>query len=205
VVSFTPQPLYPRGNSSRYPLDRRLDPRTGLNDMEKRNFLTLPGLELRPLCRPARGQSLYRLSYPGSLAVDMGYLLKIYRNITLPSIPKSGSWLSTQGISGFLDFIHRPVFEGTRHFGNWICFRPQVTMGKSRNPDIPCVIHHRHNPSETDWVLFNKSRNRNNAVLLVPIRIPNREHNRCILNGYFHNGIASVMRHLYTVYILILG
>jgi hypothetical protein len=26
----------------------------------------------------------------------------------------------TQGISGFLDFIHRPVFEGTRHFGNWI-------------------------------------------------------------------------------------
>jgi hypothetical protein len=30
-----------------------------------------------------------------------------------------------QGISEFLDFIHRPVFEGTRRFGNWICFRPQ--------------------------------------------------------------------------------
>jgi hypothetical protein len=40
-------------------------PRTGLNDVEKRKFLTLPGLELRPLCRPVRRQSLYRLSYPG--------------------------------------------------------------------------------------------------------------------------------------------
>jgi hypothetical protein len=41
-------------------------PRTGVDDVEKRNFLTLSGLELRPLGRPARSQSLYRLSYPGS-------------------------------------------------------------------------------------------------------------------------------------------
>jgi hypothetical protein len=34
-----------------------------------------------------------------------------------------------QGISGFMDFIHRPVFEGTQHFGNWMCFRPQVKGG----------------------------------------------------------------------------
>jgi hypothetical protein len=27
-------------------------PRTGLDDVEKRKFLTLQGLELRPLCRP---------------------------------------------------------------------------------------------------------------------------------------------------------
>jgi hypothetical protein len=31
-----------------------VDPRTGLDDFEKRKFLTLPGLELRPLGRPAR-------------------------------------------------------------------------------------------------------------------------------------------------------
>jgi hypothetical protein len=37
--------------------------------MEKRKFLTLPGLELPPLRRPARSQSLYRLRYPGSLSV----------------------------------------------------------------------------------------------------------------------------------------
>jgi hypothetical protein len=42
------------------------DPRVGLDDAEKRKFLTLPGLELRPLGRSARSQSLYRLSYPSS-------------------------------------------------------------------------------------------------------------------------------------------
>jgi hypothetical protein len=31
-----------------------VDLRTGLNDVEKRKFLTLPGLKLRPLGRPAR-------------------------------------------------------------------------------------------------------------------------------------------------------
>jgi hypothetical protein len=41
-----------------------VDPRAGLDDVEKRKFLTLPGLELRPLGRPARSQLLYRLSYP---------------------------------------------------------------------------------------------------------------------------------------------
>jgi hypothetical protein len=41
-------------------------PRASLYDVEKRKFLTLPRLELRPLGRPARNQSLYRLSYPGS-------------------------------------------------------------------------------------------------------------------------------------------
>jgi hypothetical protein len=35
-------------------------------DVEKRKFFTLPGLELRPLGCPARSQSLYQLHYPGS-------------------------------------------------------------------------------------------------------------------------------------------
>jgi hypothetical protein len=42
-------------------------PRAGLNDVEKRKFVTLPGLELRPLGRAAHSQSLYRLRSPGSL------------------------------------------------------------------------------------------------------------------------------------------
>jgi hypothetical protein len=41
-------------------------PRASLDDMEKRKFLTLLVLELRPLGHPARSQSLYRLPYPGS-------------------------------------------------------------------------------------------------------------------------------------------
>jgi hypothetical protein len=41
-----------------------MDPRAGRNDVETRKILPLPGLELRPLGRPARSQSLYRLRYP---------------------------------------------------------------------------------------------------------------------------------------------
>jgi hypothetical protein len=43
-----------------------VDPRAGLDDVETTKFLTLQGLELRPLGRPARSQSVYRLRYPGS-------------------------------------------------------------------------------------------------------------------------------------------
>jgi hypothetical protein len=43
-----------------------VDLRAGPDDLEKRKFLTLPVLELRPLGRPARSQLLYRLRYPGS-------------------------------------------------------------------------------------------------------------------------------------------
>jgi hypothetical protein len=67
VVRFTPQPLYPRG---RVPgihwIGGWVSPRAGLDDVEKRKFLTLRRLELQPLGRPARSQSLYRLRYPGS-------------------------------------------------------------------------------------------------------------------------------------------
>jgi hypothetical protein len=42
-------------------------PRAGLDAVEEKKFLTLPGLELRPLGRPASNQSLYRLRYAGSL------------------------------------------------------------------------------------------------------------------------------------------
>jgi hypothetical protein len=42
-------------------------PRTGVDDVERTKILPLTGLEFRPLGRPARSQSLYRLRYPGSL------------------------------------------------------------------------------------------------------------------------------------------
>jgi hypothetical protein len=41
-----------------------MDPRVGLDDVEKRKFLTLPELELRPLGRPVRSLSLYQVRYP---------------------------------------------------------------------------------------------------------------------------------------------
>jgi hypothetical protein len=48
-----------------------MGPRTGLDAVKKREFLTLPGLELPPLGLPARSQSLYRLNYPGSFALKV--------------------------------------------------------------------------------------------------------------------------------------
>jgi hypothetical protein len=41
-------------------------PGTGLDDTEKKKFLTLSRLELQPLRRPANSPLLYRLHYPGS-------------------------------------------------------------------------------------------------------------------------------------------
>jgi hypothetical protein len=46
-------------------------PRAGLDDVEKRKLLTLPGLEIRTLGCPARNQSLYRLRYPDSWATHV--------------------------------------------------------------------------------------------------------------------------------------
>jgi hypothetical protein len=40
-----------------------VDPRIGLDDVEKRKIVPLLRFELRPLGGPARSQSLYRLSY----------------------------------------------------------------------------------------------------------------------------------------------
>jgi hypothetical protein len=49
-------------------------PRADLDDVEKRKFLTLPGLELRLLGRPARSQSLCQSRYPGSCNFPIPYL-----------------------------------------------------------------------------------------------------------------------------------
>jgi hypothetical protein len=43
-----------------------VDLRAGLDDLEKRKFFTLQGLELRPLGLSARSEKLHRLRYPGS-------------------------------------------------------------------------------------------------------------------------------------------
>jgi hypothetical protein len=48
-------------------------PIAGLDEVEKKEFLTLLGLELRLLGRQARSQSLYRLSYPGSEKVALEF------------------------------------------------------------------------------------------------------------------------------------
>jgi hypothetical protein len=53
-----------------------VDLRAGLDDVEIRKFLTLPGLELRFLGRPARTQSLYRLRFPGFCKIIVHFLIR---------------------------------------------------------------------------------------------------------------------------------
>jgi hypothetical protein len=51
-------------------------PRTGLDSVDRREILTLPGLELRPLGLPTRSQSLNRLSYRGSRGSEGTHFLQ---------------------------------------------------------------------------------------------------------------------------------
>jgi hypothetical protein len=62
LCRFTPREIAP----DTHWIGDWVDSRTGLDDVEKRKFLTLPGLELRTLCRTTRSQSLHRLRYPVS-------------------------------------------------------------------------------------------------------------------------------------------
>jgi hypothetical protein len=57
-----------------------MHPRYGLDDLEKIKYLTLQGLELRLLGRPAGSQSLYQLSHPGSNNASI-YIGKMRKNI----------------------------------------------------------------------------------------------------------------------------
>jgi hypothetical protein len=67
VVSFTPRPLYSQGNSLWDSLGRRrVGPRTVLDGVKNRKFLTLAETRTQPLCNPARSQSLHRMRYPSS-------------------------------------------------------------------------------------------------------------------------------------------
>jgi hypothetical protein len=74
-------------------------PTAGLNDVENRQFLTLPALEFRPLGRPARSQLLYRLRYPGGFA----YLMPSW-SLDVSLHPKAlGRTKLIKDFRGFLD------------------------------------------------------------------------------------------------------
>jgi hypothetical protein len=71
-VSFTPRLLCPRERTlGAHWIGGCVDPRIGLDDVEKRKFLTLSELKFRPLGRPVRSQSLYGLRYPGVLQTNI--------------------------------------------------------------------------------------------------------------------------------------
>jgi hypothetical protein len=51
----------------------------------------------------------------------------------------------------FLDFFHRPVFQKTRRFGNWIWFRPQVKVGEKKPTQLGPL--QRANLNHWTWVI----------------------------------------------------
>jgi hypothetical protein len=69
----------PPGKKPPVPIEK-VGPRAGLDYLEKRKFLILPGHERRALGRPARSQSLYRLSYPGFIFIILGYKYPLATN-----------------------------------------------------------------------------------------------------------------------------
>jgi hypothetical protein len=71
VVSFTLRPLYPPGKEALVPIGYEVGWTPEPVWTIWRKFLTLSGLELRPLRRPARSQSLCRLRYPGLYLLTM--------------------------------------------------------------------------------------------------------------------------------------
>jgi hypothetical protein len=60
-----------------------VDARAGLDDVDKRKFLALPGLELRPVGRPARSQSLYKLFRRATLKKPNDILSKDTKRVHL--------------------------------------------------------------------------------------------------------------------------
>jgi hypothetical protein len=68
VVSTIPQPLYPPGKETRYPLYRRLGGPQGRFGRVRK--ISLP-TGIRSSDRPSCSESLYRLNYPGPPKIDV--------------------------------------------------------------------------------------------------------------------------------------
>jgi hypothetical protein len=130
VVSFTPLLLYPRGKSPQYPLDRRLGGpqyRSGRRGGEKN--LALPGIDLRPLRRPVRSQSLCRLRFPDScliLYVNICFFISYCCWITIewgPFLSDRVASYNTCALISVYSFsrVVNPVRAWYRVLDEWLC------------------------------------------------------------------------------------
>jgi hypothetical protein len=94
VISFTLRPLYPREiTPGTHSTGGRMGPRTDLDDVERRKIFLPPGLELKPLGRPVRSQSL---RYPSSRLLYPLFSKRTVYNITLQYTEKAGIAVTLQ-------------------------------------------------------------------------------------------------------------
>jgi hypothetical protein len=63
-----------------------VDPRAGLDDVEKSKFLTQPGLELRPLSRPAPSQSTLSADYAIPAPTTFQYICSYFKPFFLNTV-----------------------------------------------------------------------------------------------------------------------
>jgi hypothetical protein len=74
VISFTPGRFTPEKRApGTHCIGDWVESRAVLDEVERRKFLTLPELEPRPLGRPARCHSLYRLRYPCDIRKQVNF------------------------------------------------------------------------------------------------------------------------------------
>jgi hypothetical protein len=137
VVCFTPRPLYPQGKihvfltsvlvwsdwsascfgrftpgeraSCTHWIGGWVGPRAGLRAAEKKRFLIMPGLELRPLGRPALSQSPYRLRYPGFHKISVLQFYIVYMSFNLHMVRIGGARSSVVGWGTMLQAGRSPV------------------------------------------------------------------------------------------------
>jgi hypothetical protein len=103
-----------------------MDLRTGMDDVEKRKFLTLPGLEVQPLGCPALSQSLYRLSYTLSIFEKSGNVKIIYYVNYLTEFKFDGLIVVNEFPVPLFILIHITVecIKQHKYFNNYL-LRPQ--------------------------------------------------------------------------------
>lgn len=118
MASLTLHPVHPHGNIPWYPLERSVcvNPRTGLNAVERRKMLPLPRLELGSFGLSAHRKAIYQLHYPSSLFFAWHSVCRkrstdfLYKNTSSPQRNiESSLWLSKEESCFFLQMHGMPV------------------------------------------------------------------------------------------------
>jgi hypothetical protein len=116
VVRFTPRPLYPRGKNPRtHWIGGMVDPRFGLEGVEKIKFVTLTELKFRP--PPPRRQSLDRRCYP-DYALHLNMLRSFCTLLLVAAILRFWKGLFSRPIDSRITLTISPPLINILHFSH---------------------------------------------------------------------------------------